>query len=513
MTARQVYEGVLIEMNKVQAPSLLLEDFNYLFNKAINQYINKRYNIYDINQQTTDDIRVLKASAVLKPVKSFTSGKSGGHSSGETPTYGEMTLEDGISGKNTSSPYGTVYDVTGMNSLYGATYEAYLPMDYLHLLSCICNFRVKKTFKCYDKNTFMQFAAQRLTSDAWSTIINNFYMRPSYKKPYYYIHNVNTKRDVPTSPHRSTNFFKLQGFSVKALDGTVLTGENLTQGGYDKIMGLNLLSKYTFTDTASGDISATTYVVHSNPLITVDVNGTKYGYYIGSGTPDGGAYYKAYQDGENVEGYEGLYYKGIDNQYYSRKELVAINTLTYVQSLADVGGYSTGQDMDSLDKDGKPTNGYTYGRYTNTEGDGTEGDYTASPTGVSNFPRSIVIGDSTSGFTAIDSVERPAAQRFGNASQVRLEIRYGKDDSLFELASVYVDYIKTPQFIRLTQEQLDLTEDTSQIMEFPDYVCQEIINELVHIVMENASDPRLQSHPAVSQSIANPAQGQAQQQG
>jgi hypothetical protein len=36
MTARQVYEAVLVEMNKVQAPSLLLEDFNYLFNKAIN---------------------------------------------------------------------------------------------------------------------------------------------------------------------------------------------------------------------------------------------------------------------------------------------------------------------------------------------------------------------------------------------------------------------------------------------------------------------------------------------
>ena len=35
MTARQVYEGTLVEMNKVQAPSLLLEDFNYLFNKAI----------------------------------------------------------------------------------------------------------------------------------------------------------------------------------------------------------------------------------------------------------------------------------------------------------------------------------------------------------------------------------------------------------------------------------------------------------------------------------------------
>jgi hypothetical protein len=57
-----------------------------------------------------------------------------------------------------------------------------------------------------------------------------------------------------------------------------------------------------------------------------------------------------------------------------------------------------------------------------------------------------------------------------------------------------VDYIKAPQHIRLSQEQLDLTEDTSQMMEFPDYVCQEIINELVHLVMENAGDGRLPAH-------------------
>ena len=65
MTARQVYEGTATEVNKVQSMTLLLEDFNYFFNKAIYQYINKRYNIYDINQQTTDDIRVLKATIAL----------------------------------------------------------------------------------------------------------------------------------------------------------------------------------------------------------------------------------------------------------------------------------------------------------------------------------------------------------------------------------------------------------------------------------------------------------------
>jgi hypothetical protein len=63
----------------------------------------------------------------------------------------------------------------------------------------------------------------------------------------------------------------------------------------------------------------------------------------------------------------------------------------------------------------------------------------------------------------------------------------------------------------LSQEQLDLTEDTSQMMEFPDYVCQEIINELVHIIMENGRDDRLNTHIPVSQTVANPTQQQPQQ--
>lgn len=69
MTARQVFEATLIELSKIQAPSLKLYEFNYLFNKAINQYINKIYNVYDINQQTTDDLRVLKSTTYLTPVK------------------------------------------------------------------------------------------------------------------------------------------------------------------------------------------------------------------------------------------------------------------------------------------------------------------------------------------------------------------------------------------------------------------------------------------------------------
>ena len=316
MTARQVYEGTSTEVNKVQSMVLLLEDFNYFFNKAIYQYINKRYNIYDVNQQTTDDIRVLKATIAL-PVKLATSA------------YG---------------------DTEGLDSLYGATYEVELPSDYLHLLNCICDFELKKSYKCYTAGSRVQFGALRLTADMWSSVIHNVYMRPSYKRPYFYIHNVDINTSNPTNPYNST---------------TNPYGTDITSAS---------------TDAATNATEVT-------------------------------------------------------------------------------GG----------------------------------------------LPKTISIGGN-----AVTTVERAGQIRFGNPSTVRMEIRYGKDNTLFELKRVYVDYLKAPQTILLTQEQMDMTEDTSQIMEFPDYVCHEIINELTNIILENSGDARLQTHIPISTSVANPAQQQAQ---
>jgi hypothetical protein len=58
---------------------------------------------------------------------------------------------------------------------------------------------------------------------------------------------------------------------------------------------------------------------------------------------------------------------------------------------------------------------------------------------------------------------------------------------------------------------MDLTEDTSQIIEFPDYACQEIINQLVALVMANNADPRIQTTVPISQSISDHSQQQATQ--
>lgn len=68
------------------------------------------------------------------------------------------------------------------------------------MLNCICIYKMAKDFSCYDGGSYVAFAARRLTADAWSQIINDYYNRPLPERPYYYIHNVNTSVDVPTNP-------------------------------------------------------------------------------------------------------------------------------------------------------------------------------------------------------------------------------------------------------------------------------------------------------------------------
>ena len=109
------------------------------------------------------------------------------------------------------------------------------------------------------------------------------------------------------------------------------------------------------------------------------------------------------------------------------------------------------------------------------------------------------------------TIEKPAGSRHANSSRVKVEIRCGRDKSnIFSLSAVQIDYVKAPQFIRLTQEQLDSDEDISQVMEFPDYVNQEIVNELVNLVMRKTNDPSLQAHIQMTQSIARPTGQSAQ---
>ena len=386
MTARQVFESTLIELSKIQAPSLKLYEFNYLFNKAINQYINKVYNVYDINQQTTDDLRVLKATAFLTPhkveINKGTTDSAIQNTSAVTGNQDQAKQESTTTAYNGQATSYLSKAHRSIQSLHGATYEVFLPIDYLHMLNCVCIYYVAKTKDCWDAGSYIEIPATRLTADSWSSIITDIYNRPSPMKPYYYIHNVNQQQVLPTDPR--TNI-------------TINTGT----GDYQQPVGIDMATyPYQVTHADGGEGVS-------------DVN---------SGTADG----------TDIE---------TQNSNFQRTYEFNVN--------------------------------------------GTK--------------------------SRVSLVEKPSAIRVGNTSNVRCEIRYGKDDSLFQLAEVQVDYVKCPQFIRLTQEQIDLTEDTSQIMEFPDYVNQEIINELVHLVMERVNDPRLSNNMQISQTIARPTGQQAAQ--
>ena len=425
-------------MNKVNAPSLLLEDFNYLFNKAINQYVNKRYNYYDVNQQTTDDLRVLKATAIL-PAK-------------------KAEIYEANSG-----------NVISENSLYGAVYEVYLPLDYLHILNCICNFKVKRQIKCYDEDTYVQFGAFRLTSDIWSKIINNFYMRPSYKKPYYFIHNVNTVNDgsVPTNPYNEDNMLST-GFGT----GTDIPIQGTLSDSLNKY-----LQEQGLTRGTNVSITKTSYENETLNLIEEK--------YV-TGTDSNGVVWCIVWDAKKNAFSK---FKDSNTNIYVNSNLLTVTTtndeIKAIDEVLYINGDKITTDYLLITDDLLERYGHTYL--------------------FGGLPRVIKTKHGN-----IDLIEKDGIHRYGNASNIRMEIRYGKDDSIFKLENVYVDYIKTPQHIRLTQEQLDLTEDTSQVMEFPDYVCQEIINELTHLLMENASDQRISTHPTVVQSIAAPAQAQTQ---
>ena len=381
MTARQVFESTLIELSKTQAPSLKLYEFNYLFNKAINQYINKVYNVYDINQQTTDDLRVLKATAFLTPhkveINKDTTDSAIKNTSAVTGNQDQAKQESTTTAYNGQATSYLSKAHRSIQSLHGATYEVFLPIDYLHMLNCVCIYYVAKTKDCWDAGSYIEIPATRLTADSWSSIITDIYNRPSPMKPYYYIHNLNQSQKIPTDPRTSTAI-----------------GTGLEEIGID-------MADFPYQ------------VTHA----------------------DGG------------------------------------------EGVTDINaGTAGGTDISSQN---------------------------------SNFQRTYKFGKNDT--DRISLVEKPIAARIGNTSNVRCEIRYGKDDSLFQLAEVQVDYVKCPQFIRLTQEQIDLTEDTSQIMEFPDYVNQEIINELVHLVMERINDPRLSNNMQMTQSIARPTGQQAAQ--
>ena len=279
MTIRECYEFALIECNKLKAPSMLLEDYIYLFNKAIQQYINLVYNRCEYNQQSSDDLAFLQTKVTL--------------------TNGE--LNEGFDGK---------------------IWKFKLPSNYLHIMNCKAKFTGsdKQKGRCdNDSISTKSVQCHRLTADIDSGILNNYYMKPSHKRPYFYI---------------------------------------------------------------------------------------------------------------------------INREEHSQDDKIKNNDVGY---------------------------------------------------------NPVKVGD---GFRYIDLKEQ--YDRTSNQSIVYIEIYAG--DTSWDLNGIEVTYLKSPMYVSMTHEQLYSEADTTQVLEFPDYVCYEIINLYIRLLLENASDPRIQTHPALNQTIAVPGE-------
>lgn len=156
MTELELYDKALIEQNKHEAPTLLIEEYNYFFNKAIYQYINLTYARFDINQQASDDLRWLQKQVTLN-----------------------------VSGLGDKKPS----DFWFPNE--SDKWICELPPDYLHILNCVVGFEGNSSAKgkCDpDGTTPTSWAlCRRLTANQYPAIIQNAYLKPTYKRPYFFI--------------------------------------------------------------------------------------------------------------------------------------------------------------------------------------------------------------------------------------------------------------------------------------------------------------------------------------
>ena len=165
-TARQAYINILTELVKEESPTLYLEDFLYYYNKAISEYLKLRYELFEINQQLTDDLRFWK--------------------------------------KDYST---TVLDFT-LDSV--GSYE------YRHLLNCIVEIELTRPDRRCDHKVFTKkkYKATRMTSAIKAGVLDNIYLQPEFFRPYFDI--INNRIEVYVGDI-DTNSIKISTITIEYL--------------------------------------------------------------------------------------------------------------------------------------------------------------------------------------------------------------------------------------------------------------------------------------------------------
>jgi hypothetical protein len=195
----QVYEAWLFHLNKVSAPSKDIDTFNEFWEMATSLYYQKRYNIYDTSQQTTDDLRELSATRV--------------YSASTTPVL-EIKQE-----------------------------RVPLPEDYWHTLSVQVFWQVVADFKTLREGEVVNFAAERLSADRLSAIRADHYNRPSYKKPGFLVRD--QYMEVHAGIHVNLKLFKVDFTYLMLPEQAVLRDTDLDDSTADTSQVLKQRSEVT----------------------------------------------------------------------------------------------------------------------------------------------------------------------------------------------------------------------------------------------------------------------------
>lgn len=364
MTALELYNGTLIELNKLNAPTFTVEQFNYFANKSIQAYCDKRYNFYAVNQQLTDDLRVL--------LSTYTVPSDDLSNTGLTVL---SLIKSGVITQDTSFIKGVVTDPDLIDQVIVGDQVFFEGDNRLRLVTEV------------DLTESSFFFEPHIETESGGGDMN-----PASVLALSTIKSISTGVEI----YKSNQIFNPKD----TLSDNLVLSYDLTNANYYHALAVRTYWEGTKVDVSGTSCSGTNAVRKMYPAkrLTYDML-------------------------TNIE--NNAYLKPMYRQPYYLLQDNLLNTGTDQQDLEDL----------------------TY--YQNTP---------------------------------------------------RVEIHMGQKVTGIDLISVEVDYLKLPEVMVLTEEEVySNPTDTSQVLEWPDYLNSELISNLVSYFIENVSNPRIQTFPMLQQ--------------
>jgi len=188
MTVKGAYENILRELRKAKAPSLHLEDYNYWINKGIQEYINERYNKFQMSQQITDDL-----SALIAP---------------------DTFVISGLTGYYTSNPTNIINIAVGKR--YSSDFIKFpAPVNYWHMIGSNVTTATKFPYKCYPKGHEDNKPSKNLPANVANGIMDNAYLKPSASRIF---HSFSDGTGLNTNPDLTFFYGDSSKYSVKEVN-------------------------------------------------------------------------------------------------------------------------------------------------------------------------------------------------------------------------------------------------------------------------------------------------------